>query len=30
MARNSARPGRTVAVFFLGLAIAYGLVALVG
>jgi preprotein translocase subunit SecD len=30
MARNSARPGRTVSVFFLGLAIAYGLVALVG
>jgi preprotein translocase subunit SecD len=30
MARSSARPGRTVAVFFLGLAIAYGLVALVG
>jgi preprotein translocase subunit SecD len=30
MARNSARPGRTVTVFFLGLAIAYGLVALIG
>jgi preprotein translocase subunit SecD len=30
MARSSARPGRTVTVFFLGLAIAYGLVALVG
>src|SRR4051794_3385195 len=30
MARNSARPGRTVTVFFLGLAIAYALVALVG
>jgi preprotein translocase subunit SecD len=30
MARNSARPGRTVAVFFIGLAVAYGLVALVG
>ena len=30
MARTSARPGRTVAVFFLGLAIAYGLVALIG
>jgi preprotein translocase subunit SecD len=30
MARSSARPGRTVAVFFLGLAIAYGLVALIG
>ncbi len=30
MARNSARPGRTVSVFFLGLAIAYGLVALIG
>jgi preprotein translocase subunit SecD len=30
MARRSARPGRTVSVFFLGLAIAYGLVALVG
>ncbi len=30
MARNSARPGRTVAVFFIVLAIAYGLVALVG
>jgi preprotein translocase subunit SecD len=30
MARTSARPGRTVTVFFLGLAIAYGLVALVG
>jgi preprotein translocase subunit SecD len=30
MARNSARPGRTVAAFFVALAIAYGLVALVG
>jgi preprotein translocase subunit SecD len=30
MARTSARPGRTVAVFFIGLALAYGLVALVG
>jgi preprotein translocase subunit SecD len=30
MARSSARPGRTVTVFFLGLAIAYALVALVG
>jgi len=30
MARNNARPGRTVAVFFLGLAVAYGLVALIG
>jgi preprotein translocase subunit SecD len=30
MARSSARPGRTVAVFFIGLAVAYGLVALVG
>src|SRR5436190_459299 len=30
MARNSARPGRTVTVFFLGLAIAYVLVAIVG
>ncbi|MGI8524431.1 MAG: protein translocase subunit SecD [Nocardioides sp.] len=30
MARKTARPGRTVAVFFLGLAIAYGLVALAG
>src|SRR6185436_4817343 len=30
MARNKARPGRTVAVFFIGLALAYGLVALVG
>jgi preprotein translocase subunit SecD len=30
MARNSARPGRTVAAFFIGLAIAYGLVALIG
>jgi preprotein translocase subunit SecD len=30
MARTSARPGRTVTVFFLGLAIAYGLVALIG
>jgi preprotein translocase subunit SecD len=30
MARSNARPGRTVAVFFIGLAIAYGLVALVG
>src|SRR5215475_13941199 len=30
MARTSARPGRTVAVFFLVLAIAYGLVALIG
>jgi preprotein translocase subunit SecD len=30
MARNSARPGRTVAVFFIVLAAAYGLVALIG
>ncbi len=30
MARNSARPGRTVTVFFIGLAVAYALVALVG
>ncbi len=30
MARNKARPGRSVTVFFIGLAIAYGLVALVG
>jgi preprotein translocase subunit SecD len=30
MARTSARPGRTVTVFFLGLAIAYALVALIG
>jgi len=30
MARTSARPGRTVAVFFIGLVVAYGLVALVG
>jgi preprotein translocase subunit SecD len=30
MARNNARPGRTVAVFFIGLAVAYGLVALIG
>ena len=30
MARSSARPGRTVVGFFLGLAVAYGLVALVG
>src|SRR3954447_6642839 len=30
MARTSARPGRTITVFFLGLAIAYGLVALIG
>ena len=30
MARNSARPGRTVTVFFVGLAVAYGLVALIG
>src|SRR3954465_355782 len=30
MARNSARPGRTVAVFFIGLAVAYALVALIG
>jgi preprotein translocase subunit SecD len=30
MARRSARPGRTVAVFFIGLAVAYGLVALLG
>ena len=30
MARTNARPGRTVAVFFIVLAIAYGLVALVG
>src|SRR5262245_3310407 len=30
MARSSARAGRTVAVFFIGLAVAYGLVALVG
>jgi preprotein translocase subunit SecD len=30
MARTSARSGRTVVVFFIGLAIAYGLVALIG
>jgi preprotein translocase subunit SecD len=30
MARKTARPGRTLVVFFLGLAIAYGLVALAG
>jgi preprotein translocase subunit SecD len=30
MARTSARPGRTVTVFFIGLAVAFGLVALVG
>jgi preprotein translocase subunit SecD len=30
MARRTARPGRTLAVFFLGLAIAFGLVALAG
>ena len=30
MARNKARPGRTVTVFFIGLALAYGLVALIG
>jgi preprotein translocase subunit SecD len=30
MARNKARPGRTVSVFFIGLALAYGLVALIG
>ena len=30
MARNKARPGRTVTVFFIGLAICYGLVALIG
>ena len=30
MARSSARPGRAVTVFFIGLAIAYGLVALSG
>jgi preprotein translocase subunit SecD len=30
MARNSARPGRTVTMFFVGLAVAYGLVALIG
>ena len=30
MARKTARPGRTVVVFFVGLAIAYGLVALGG
>jgi preprotein translocase subunit SecD len=30
MARNSARPGRTVVAFFIGLAVAYGLVALIG
>src|ERR1700710_136870 len=30
MARKTARPGRTLAVFFLGLAIAFGLVALAG
>jgi preprotein translocase subunit SecD len=30
MARKTARPGRTLAVFFLGLAIAFGLVAVVG
>ena len=30
MARKTARPGRTLGVFFLGLAIAFGLVALAG
>ncbi len=30
MARNKARPGRTVTVFFIGLALCYGLVALIG
>src|SRR4051794_8065280 len=30
MARNKARPGRTVTVFFIGLAVCYGLVALIG
>src|SRR6476646_9497596 len=30
MARNKSRPGRTVSVFFIVLAIAYGLVALIG
>jgi preprotein translocase subunit SecD len=30
MARKTARPGRTLAVFFVGLAIAFGLVALAG
>ena len=30
MARNKARPGRTVVFFFLGLAVAYGLVAALG
>jgi preprotein translocase subunit SecD len=30
MARTSARPGRTVTVFFVGLAVAFGLVALIG
>src|SRR5262245_9563731 len=30
MARKGARPGRTVAVFFIGLVVAYGLVALIG
>jgi preprotein translocase subunit SecD len=30
MARKTARPGRTLVVFFLGLAISYGLVALAG
>jgi preprotein translocase subunit SecD len=30
MARNKARPGRTVSVFFIGLALCYGLVALIG
>jgi preprotein translocase subunit SecD len=30
MARTSARPGRTVTVFFIGLAVAFGLVALIG
>jgi preprotein translocase subunit SecD len=30
MARSSARPGRTVTVFFIALAVAYGLVALIG
>ena len=29
MARTSARPGRNVSVFFIGLAVAYGLVALI-
>src|SRR5262245_25446185 len=30
MARKTARPGRTLGVFFIGLAIAFGLVALIG